>query len=97
MPIGGRLYAGTDHETVVQESVFTRHGVDRVLRYERLEEELGALFEELGVPFEHGLNVHAKAGHRRDRRPYRECYTDRQRELVAEAFAWEIETFGYEF
>ena len=31
--IGGRLYAGTDHETVVQESVFTRQGVDRVLRY----------------------------------------------------------------
>ena len=31
--IGGRLYAGTEHETVVQESVFTRQGVDRVLRY----------------------------------------------------------------
>ena len=31
--IGGRLYAGTDHETVVQESIFTRQGVDRVLRY----------------------------------------------------------------
>jgi len=31
--IGGRLYEGTDHETVVQESVFTRQGVDRVLRY----------------------------------------------------------------
>jgi tartrate dehydrogenase/decarboxylase/D-malate dehydrogenase len=31
--IGGRLYAGSDHETVVQESIFTRQGVDRVLRY----------------------------------------------------------------
>ncbi|HFD15192.1 MAG TPA: tartrate dehydrogenase [Rhodospirillales bacterium] len=31
--IGGRLYAGTERETVVQESVFTRHGVDRILRY----------------------------------------------------------------
>ncbi len=31
--IGGRLYAGTERETVVQESVFTRHGVDRVLRF----------------------------------------------------------------
>ncbi len=31
--IGGRLYAGSDQETVVQESVFTRRGVDRVLRY----------------------------------------------------------------
>jgi len=31
--IGGRLYGGTDAEMVVQESVFTRAGVDRVLRY----------------------------------------------------------------
>ncbi len=31
--IGGRLYEGTDAEMVVQESVFTRRGVDRVLRY----------------------------------------------------------------
>ncbi len=31
--IGGRLYPGTDQETVIQESVFTRHGVDRILRY----------------------------------------------------------------
>jgi tartrate dehydrogenase/decarboxylase/D-malate dehydrogenase len=31
--IGGRLYSGTDQEMVVQETVFTRKGVDRVLRY----------------------------------------------------------------
>ena len=31
--IGGRLYAGTDQETVIQESLFTRRGVDRILRY----------------------------------------------------------------
>jgi len=31
--IGGRLYEGTPHELVVQESVFTRRGVDRILRY----------------------------------------------------------------
>ncbi len=31
--IGGRLYHGTEAETVVQESVFTRRGVDRVMRY----------------------------------------------------------------
>jgi len=31
--IGGRLYAGTDEEMVVQETVFTRKGVDRVLRF----------------------------------------------------------------
>ena len=31
--IGGRLYSGTDQELVLQETVFTRRGVDRVLRY----------------------------------------------------------------
>jgi tartrate dehydrogenase/decarboxylase / D-malate dehydrogenase len=31
--IGGRLYAGTDREMAVQESVFTRTGVDRIMRY----------------------------------------------------------------
>jgi tartrate dehydrogenase/decarboxylase/D-malate dehydrogenase len=31
--VGGLLYAGTGQEMAVQESVFTRQGVDRVLRY----------------------------------------------------------------
>ena len=31
--IGGRLYAGTDAEMAVQENVFTRRGVDRILRF----------------------------------------------------------------
>ena len=31
--IGGRLFTGTDREMVVQESIFTRQGIDRILRY----------------------------------------------------------------
>ncbi len=31
--IGGRMFPGTDREVVIQESVFTRVGVDRVLKY----------------------------------------------------------------
>lgn len=31
--VGGRLYANTVHETVLQETVFTRRGVDRVVRF----------------------------------------------------------------
>ncbi|WP_299450105.1 tartrate dehydrogenase [uncultured Serinicoccus sp.] len=31
--IGGRLYGGTEHEIAVQESVFTRRGVSRVMDY----------------------------------------------------------------
>lgn len=31
--VGGRAYAGTDREVVMQETIMSRHGVDRVLRY----------------------------------------------------------------
>ncbi|WP_010219936.1 tartrate dehydrogenase [Sphingomonas sp. PAMC 26621] len=31
--IGGRIFEGTDRETVIQETVMTRTGVDRILRY----------------------------------------------------------------
>lgn len=31
--IGGRLYKGTDYELALQESVFTKFGVDRIMRY----------------------------------------------------------------
>ena len=31
--VGGRMFAGTDREFVVQESVFTRHGTDRILKF----------------------------------------------------------------
>ena len=31
--VGGRLFEGTDREIVIQESVFTRKGVDRILKF----------------------------------------------------------------
>ena len=31
--IGGRMYEGTDRETVIQESVFSRKGTDRILKF----------------------------------------------------------------
>lgn len=31
--IGGRIYPNTDHEVVIQQSVFTKRGVDRILKY----------------------------------------------------------------
>lgn len=31
--IGGKVFQGTDREFVIQESIFTRHGVDRILHY----------------------------------------------------------------
>src|SRR5205807_1482850 len=31
--IGGRIFEGTARETVMQTATFTRHGVDRILKY----------------------------------------------------------------
>lgn len=31
--VGGRIFSGTDREMAIQESIFTRHGVERVVRY----------------------------------------------------------------
>ncbi len=31
--VGGRMYAGTDAEMAIQQSIFTRRGVDRIMRY----------------------------------------------------------------
>jgi tartrate dehydrogenase/decarboxylase/D-malate dehydrogenase len=31
--VGGRMFEGTDSEVVIQESIFTRRGTDRILRY----------------------------------------------------------------
>src|ERR1700712_4446573 len=31
--VGGKMFEGTERELVLQESVFTRHGVDRILKF----------------------------------------------------------------
>jgi hypothetical protein len=71
--------------------------VDRVLRYERLNEELARVFRDLCIPFNGSLGIHAKSGYRADRRPYHEVYTPAQAERVADIFAEERALHGYEF
>jgi hypothetical protein len=71
--------------------------VDRVIRYEQLDSDLADVLGPLGVPFKPPLGIGAKGGYRTDRRPYQEVYTSEQRDLVARAFAPEIELHGYTF
>lgn len=71
--------------------------VDRVLRYEHLNQELGEVFAQLGVPWDGKLKVWAKSGHRTDRKPYQEWYTPDQAAIVQKVFAEEIRTFDYAF
>jgi hypothetical protein len=67
--------------------------VNKLIRFENLQEELGELFKKLGlspVKFPH-LNKSKRY------KPYWEYYTDETRNKVAELFKKDIETFGYTF
>jgi hypothetical protein len=77
-------------------SIDGKIAVDAVLLYENLGAELERLVQRLGLPG--GLELpDAKREYRKDRRPYREFYSERERNLVAEACAREIAEFRYEF
>jgi hypothetical protein len=71
--------------------------VDRVLRYERIDEELAGVFRDLRIPFNGSLAINAKSEYRTDRRPYREVYTPAQAKRVADIFTHERALHGYEF
>ena len=66
--------------------------VDRVLRLERLAEELPPLLEELGVPFDDVLPRRNVSVRRPDHRSY---YDDETHDLVAERYREDVERFGY--
>ena len=69
--------------------------VDRVVRFEKLNEELRQVYKELGVPF-NGLQEKAKAGFRNNM-PYRELHTSYTRQKTSEVFQKEIELMEYSF
>ncbi|WP_157033279.1 hypothetical protein [Loktanella sp. S4079] len=69
--------------------------VDRVLRYDQLDQELPALFKELDIPYS-GL-PQAKAGIRKDRRSYHDVFDGKQAQFIQNAFALEIRLHGWEY
>ena len=69
--------------------------VNKVVKYESLMDELGSIFQELGVPFNGSLGIKAKSEHRKDRRPYQEVLSFKQRDIIEKEFAKEIEMHGY--
>jgi hypothetical protein len=71
--------------------------LDRIVRYENLLAELAEVFAQLHIPFDGTIGIAAKSEYRADRRPYQEVFTDRQRRIVDNAFAREIELHGYQF
>ncbi len=71
--------------------------VDKILRFEHLDEDLTSLFDMLGVPFSGKLQVQAKSGYRRNREHYSQILTRHQRERIEILFARELELWGYDF
>jgi hypothetical protein len=69
--------------------------VDRVLRFESLDADLAALWQERALPGSPEL-PHAKA-YSRPERSYRELYTDETRDLVGTLFAGVVEDLGYKY
>jgi hypothetical protein len=70
--------------------------VDRILRYEELDQQLPELSDRIGLREPIELPT-ANAGWRDDRRPYREVLGPQEKEVIARRCAREIELLGYEF
>jgi len=69
--------------------------VDRIIRYENLNDELSEIFPMLDIPFSGSLDLHAKSSYRTERKPYREVLNNRQRSLIEKIFTKEINLLGY--
>jgi len=71
--------------------------VDRVLSYDRLDEELDFLFSHLGLPFSGRLDVFCKANFRANGKPYQEYYNEKSKEYIYKKFKQEIDLMQFEF
>ncbi|WP_281268985.1 sulfotransferase family protein [Sphingomonas gilva] len=65
--------------------------IDFVGRFERLDQDLAAVADRLGLSIQ--LEHRRKSAHR----PYREEYDERMRGIVARLYSRDIELFGYDF
>lgn len=71
--------------------------IDCVVKYETLGQDLGQVFNALGVPWSGRLEPKAKSEYRPDRRHYRDVLTHEQMQVVAQKFSKEINWHGYEY
>jgi hypothetical protein len=68
--------------------------LDDVIRYEKLLEDIERVSNKLAIPFTPERLPQLKAG-RRPERPLLDYYSDNSVEIVANAFSYELERFGY--
>lgn len=80
-------------------SLYTLNGevaVDKLCRFERLEEDLEDVRRHLGLPEPLEL-PEAKAGIRKDRRHYSKVLSQEEKDRIGELFKEEIRLMGYEY
>lgn len=96
-------YVRTWERLPINYPLYTRPGdtgallVDRVYRYEDLDQAVVELAGKFSWPAEQALPYRAKSRFRPADRPYRDHYDDASRERVAHLFAPEIALLGYTF
>jgi len=71
--------------------------VDKVIKFENLNEGLNEIFELIHIPFNGKLDVNAKSEYRKDRRHYREIFSDKQKMVIEEVFQKEILMHKYAY
>lgn len=69
--------------------------VNRILRYEDLNNELSSVCSQLGIPFEGVLTTRAKSHYRREKAPHTEFFSPSQMHQISKVFAGEINLMGY--
>jgi hypothetical protein len=70
-------------------------GMDHIMRFERLYEDLEEVLERVGAPTEFEIpNLNPTPERQKD---YREYYTPKARKLVEQVFSLDMERFGYRF
>lgn len=71
--------------------------VDKIIRYENLQEELPTALTTIGVEWDGWLPFAKAASRPRERRDFRDFYNDQSAEEVRKLNCHEIEYFGYKF
>jgi hypothetical protein len=93
-----RLYRNTEYVRLNNWSIYATGGdivADRVMRYERLSDEIDTLFATLGIPGP--IEMPRLRSYISDRPHYSTYYSDATRDLVAGWYAREIDALGYTF
>ena len=71
-----------------------RRIVDHIIRVEHLDEDLRPVVEHRWPDLEFDYSIRSNTG---NHKPFREYFNDKTSDIVADFFAWDIETFGYRF